>query len=72
MRLDNFVRAGAQTITTNYSDWTRGLSIPDSFFEVAANIQLEELDYQSYVEAATTRPIGPVLYPDLLHAMGRP
>lgn len=72
VRLDTFVRAGAQTITTNYSDWTRGLAIPDAFFEAAANVQLEELDYPSYVEAASTRPIGPILYPDLLHAWDIP
>ncbi len=67
IRLETFIRSGASTITTDYSGWTRGLEIPDSFFEAPANVTLESLDYSSFLEAATVRAIGPVLYPELLH-----
>jgi hypothetical protein len=67
MRLENFIRSAGDTITTDYSDWTRGLEIPDAFFEAPANVQLEEFDYQTFIKASAERSIGPILYPDLLH-----
>lgn len=67
MRLETFVRAGGDTITTEYSGWSKGLPIPDSFFEAPANVKLERLDYAAFLDAAAAGPVGPVLYPDLLH-----
>jgi outer membrane lipoprotein-sorting protein len=67
MRLEVFVRAGSETITTDYADWTKGLKIPDSFFEAPSNVTLETLDYPAYMEASAVRRVGPVLYPELLH-----
>lgn len=67
MRLETFVRGGSETITTEYSDWAKGLAIPDAFFAAPQGLDLEVLDYESYLEQGSTRPIGPVLYPDLLH-----
>lgn len=67
IRLETFHRATSEMITTDYADWTVGLPIPDAFFAAPPGIQIEEFDYASYLEAAGTRSIGPVLYPDLLH-----
>jgi hypothetical protein len=72
MRIENFVRANGETITTDYSDWVRGIEMPDSFFDAPSNVQLEEFEYRAYVEASGTRAIAPVLYPDLLHGVSPP
>ena len=67
MRLETFVRGGAETITTDYANWVKGLRIPDAFFEVPSNVTLEKLDYSAFIEASAVRRVGPVLYPELLH-----
>jgi hypothetical protein len=69
-RLETFVRGSFGSVTLNYSDWMRGLELPDRFFEAPAEIQLERLDYSAYIDAAASRPVAPVLYPDLLHGDG--
>lgn len=70
IRLEVFVRAGGETITTDYSSWARGLGMSDAFFEVPAGASIESFDYAGYLDAAVQRPIGPILYPDLLHGLG--
>jgi hypothetical protein len=67
MRLEIFVRGGADTITTDYADWMMGLEVPDSFFEAPPDVKLEKLDYSAYIDASAVRRVGPVLYPELLH-----
>jgi hypothetical protein len=51
-------------------DWSKGLELPDQFFEAAPDISLEQLDYSAYIDAAASRPVAPVLYPGLLHGDG--
>jgi len=70
MRLETFVRGSFETVTLSYSGWMRGLELPDGFFEAPADVQLERLDYSAYIDAAASRPVAPVLYPDLLHGDG--
>jgi hypothetical protein len=72
IRLETFVRAGAETITTEYSDWARGLAIPDAFFDVPANVKIENYDYAAFIEASSKGPIAPILYPDMLHGTDLP
>ena len=67
VRVETFVRGTSETVTLDYSNWARGLELRDSFFEPPAHIALESFDYETYLAASTERPIGPVLYPDLLH-----
>lgn len=67
LRLETFVRGTSETVTLDYMNWARGLALPDAFFEPPPNVRLESFDYEAYLEASTTRAIGPVLYPDLLH-----
>lgn len=68
--LETYVRANGQTVSLDYMNWARGLTLPDGFFEPPSEMQLERLDYATYVAQATQRPIGPVLYPDALHGIG--
>jgi len=71
MRLEIFVRGGSETVTTDYADWVKGMTIPDSFFEAPSNVKLEKLDYPAYIDASAVRAVGPVLYPELLHGSKR-
>ncbi len=70
VRLETFVRGSFDTVTLDYSNWTRGLELPDRFFEAPPEISLEQLDYSAYFDAAASRPVAPVLYPDLLYGDG--
>lgn len=67
MRLETFVRVGAETITTDYSGWARGMEIPDEFFSPPREIQLDSLDYTKFLTNPPASARGIVLYPDLLH-----
>ncbi len=70
VRLETFVRGSFETVSLSYSGWMRGLELPDGFFEAPADVQLERLDYSAYIDSAASRPVAPVLYPDLLHGDG--
>lgn len=70
IRLETFVRGSSETVKLDYSSWGMGIDLPDAFFGVPPEVDLEELEYESYLEAAPTRPLGPVLYPELLHGGG--
>jgi hypothetical protein len=69
VRVVVFRRDTGTTVTTEFLNWLTGLKIADGFFQPESGIQLERLDFDSYMRrSATGEPIGPVpvLYTDLL------
>jgi len=72
MRLENFLRASGETVTTDYADWVHGIEIPDRFFDVPSDAHLEPFGYADYLTESATRRIAPVLYPDLLYGTPTP
>jgi len=64
-----FNRRAMATETIRYINWSRGLEIPDRFFEPDPRMELRKLTYAEYLEAAGEGPVGPVpvLYGSLLH-----
>ncbi len=73
LRVETFVRGSSETLTFDYSNWSFDLAMPDAFFEIPSDIDVEELDYDEYEEKSAKGAVGPgpILYPDLLHG-GRP
>ena len=67
LRLETFVRGGGETITTDYSNWSRGLEISDRFFEPEAGLALDTLDYTTFLTQPPESARGIVLYPEFLH-----
>jgi hypothetical protein len=69
LRAETFVRGSSDTIIFDYSNWAFDLPMPESFFEVPSNVDVESLDYDEYMEQSAKGPVGPapILYPDLLH-----
>jgi len=67
--VEMFDRRAMATETIRYLNWSRGLEIPDRFFEPDPRIELRTLTYAEYLEAAGEGPVGPVpvLYGSLLH-----
>jgi len=66
-----FNRRAMATETIRYINWSRGLEIPDRFFEPDPRMELRKLTYAEYLEAAGEGPVGPVpvLYGSLLHGL---
>lgn len=64
-----FNRRAMETETIRYLNWSRGLEIPERFFEPDPRMDLRKLTYAEYLEAAGDGPVGPVpvLYGSLLH-----
>ncbi len=73
LRAETFVRGSSETIIFDYSNWSFDLEMPDAFFEIPSDFDVEELDYDEYEEMSGKGPVGPgpILYPDLLHG-GKP
>ncbi|MDX2037823.1 MAG: hypothetical protein SFX72_14320, partial [Isosphaeraceae bacterium] len=69
LRAETFVRGSSDTITFDYSNWAFDLPMPESFFEIPSDVEVESLDYDEYMEKSAEGPVGPapILYPDLLH-----
>lgn len=69
IRLEVWHRASGQRFVTDYTNWRKGLEMPDHFFEPEASIELEELSLEAYVALASSDdPVEsvPVLHGDLL------
>lgn len=69
LRVETFVRGGAQTVKIDYSSWGFNLEMPDAFFERPGDVEVERLSYDDYVAKSAEGPVGPapILYPDMLH-----
>ena len=69
IQMDTWSRASGQSSTVRYLDWTRGLRIPDSFFQPDPSWKLEHLDYEDYRKRSKQAPVGPAppFYGALLH-----
>jgi hypothetical protein len=72
IQMETWNRASGQSSTVRYLDWTRGLPVPDRFFEPDPSWKLEHLDYEDYRKRSKQQPVGPAppFYGALLH--GRP
>lgn len=69
LRVETFVRGGAQTVKIDYSSWGFNLEMPDAFFELPDGLEVERLSYDDYTKKSAEGPVGPapILYPDMLH-----
>jgi outer membrane lipoprotein-sorting protein len=69
LRVETFVRGGAQTVKIDYSNWGFDLEIRPSFFAIPGGLEVERLSYDEYMAKSAEGPVGPapILYPDLLH-----
>ncbi|MBK7951221.1 MAG: hypothetical protein IPK00_21295 [Deltaproteobacteria bacterium] len=69
LRVETFVRGGAQTVKIDYSSWGFNLEMPDAFFALPGGLEVERLSYDDYTKKSAEGPVGPapILYPDMLH-----
>ena len=69
VRVERWDRKTGNRDHVDYVDWLRGFPIDDSFFEPPEGLDLEVVDYSSYVSRAMSEPMGPAppLYAHLLH-----
>ncbi len=69
IQIDSWSRASGQSATVRYLDWTRGIDIPDGFFEPDARWTLDHLDYGEYRKRSKEGPVGPAppFWGELLH-----
>ncbi|MEE3331329.1 MAG: hypothetical protein VX246_10705 [Myxococcota bacterium] len=69
VRVERWDRKTGDRDHVDYVDWLRGFPIADAFFEPPEGLDLEVVDYPTYVSRAMTEPMGPAppLYAHLLH-----
>jgi hypothetical protein len=69
VRIDSTDRNSGSQVVTDYIDWLSGFPVPSQFFEPGAQVQLERVEYEEYIERASRERLGPapVLFGDLLH-----
>lgn len=62
-------RESNKHVSMRYLNWTRDLTIPDSFFEPDPRVELEKIGYEDYLKRADKEPVTPfpVFYQELLH-----
>ncbi len=71
LRLEIYDRQAQARRYTDYVNWQSALIIPDAFFDVEPDVQIERLELEQYIKRTLNEgPVGavPVLYADLLHA----
>ena len=71
LRLEIYDRQAQARRFTDYVNWQSALIIPDAFFDVEPDVQIERLELEQYIKRTLNEgPVGavPVLYADLLHA----
>ena len=69
IRLEVWHRASGQRYVTDYTNWRKGIELPDSYFEPEAGVELEELSLEAYMALASSdKPVEsvPVLHGNLL------
>ena len=64
-----YVRQRASEVTSQYAEWSRKVRPPDSFYLPPADIQLEFVSYEEYLERAPKERLGPAppTHRELLH-----
>jgi hypothetical protein len=64
-----YFRKTASEMRIRYLGWSPGLPIPDWFLEPPADVTLEVVTYEEYIERSKTEPVGPAppFYAELLH-----
>jgi hypothetical protein len=69
VRVYQFYRKTGTEMTIRYLDWSPGVPIPDWFFEPPADVTLEVVAYDEYVERSQKEAVGPAppFYAELLH-----
>jgi outer membrane lipoprotein-sorting protein len=69
LRIEMFNRNTATRQATDFFDWLTGLTLPDSYFEVDPNVEVQSYEFEEYLhwmgKLGTIGPV-PVLYADLL------
>lgn len=68
LRVETFDRATSATVDLDYQNWTFDLELSDAFFAPPARIELQNFEFDAFLEATTRGRVGavPILYPDLL------
>lgn len=69
VRVETWHRQTGDRDHVDYVNWLRGFPITDSFFEPPSGLDLEVVDYPTYMSRAMSEPMGPAppLYAHLLH-----
>jgi hypothetical protein len=70
LRLEIYDRRTTGQMITDYVNWQSEITLPDSFFEPDAGVQIERMELEDYLRKSVDYgPQGtvPVLYADLLH-----
>ena len=70
LRIEIYDRRTSQRRYTDYLNWQSQLAIPDAFFEVDPNANLQNMEVGDYLRRTSQEgPVGPVpvLYANLLH-----
>ena len=64
-----YYRKTASEMRIRYLGWSPGVPIPDWFFEPGADIELEIISYEEYIERSKKEAVGPAppFYAELLH-----
>ncbi len=64
-----WVRNTGRESLSRYLEWSRDLQLPDAFFQVPADVELEQLTYEAYLERAPKERLGPSppMHRELLH-----
>jgi hypothetical protein len=64
-----YYRNTASEMRVRYLGWSPGVPLPDWFFEPPADVTLEAVTYDEYIERSKTEAIGPAppFYSELLH-----
>lgn len=69
VRVETYDRDTTRLDSVDYVNWQFGLPIPEKFFDPPADIELQTFEYDAYITAARSGPVGPAppLYRNLLH-----
>jgi hypothetical protein len=69
VEVHRYYRKTASEMRIRYLGWSPGVPIPDWFFEPGADIELEIISYEEYVERSSKEAVGPAppFYAELLH-----
>lgn len=69
LRVIRYDRASGETRREDFVDWARKLQLPEDFFQPAAHIEVERLEYEEFNARVRDRTsaLVPILIEELLH-----